>query len=853
MKNKMDKKYNHILIEELQKNNIFKKETQYSKNNIFKMILPPPNVTGKLHLGHAWDTILADIIIRYNDNQGIYSEWIPGMDHAGIATQVKATKALWEEHQQTIDEIGKEAFLKYTNKYINQNANIIRNQWKQLGLNLDYDKEKFTLDQDVSQIVKETFVNLYKQKLIYQKYKMVHWDVSLKTAISNIEINYKEELGKMHYVKYFIADQDDFLIVATTRPETMFADQCLIVNPNDKRYTKYINKKAINPSNGEKIPIISDEYVDVKFGTGVMKCTPAHDFNDYELGLKHNLKNIQCIDYNGHIINAPKEYINLERYEARKLLIHNLKTKNLLDKIEDHKFVLAYSDRTNIIIEPMLSKQWYLNVQKISQNIIELQNSNNKIEFLPERFNNTLIKWLENIEDWCISRQLWWGHEIPIWYHKDTKEIYCETKPPVNQDDYIKDKDVLDTWFSSGLWPFICQKDNCPNLIDVLVTGYDIIFFWVARMAIQTFYKTDQKPFEKVLIHGLIRDEQGRKMSKSLNNGIDPKDVIKEYGADSLRLFLIANTTPGNDLTFSYEKLRSNWNFINKLWNSCRYILLSLPMNFNYNFEETKEIIFQDHDYLNKDIIYKLKKVKKDYKKQMDKFEFGLAYQKLYNFIWNDFCANYIELSKSNIKNNINIENTYKTLYYCSIEFLIMLNPFIPFVTSYLLKEFNVNNKKTHFIEINSNNKINEILKIIKEIREWRTENNISKKNALKLISPDINLDYIDIFKLYLKDIINVDLLKENINNEKEYYHLKNAKIDYYIYLNNHNQSNEILNKLNKQKEILEKEVERSNKILNNLNFLAKAKPEKVQSEERKQKEYKEKLKKIIFDISKLK
>lgn len=564
MKKQLDSKYNHHLVEQNKyenwvKKNLFKANVDSQKPK-FSIILPPPNVTGKLHIGHAWDTSLQDAIIRFKKTTGYDTLFLPGMDHSGISTQVKVEEKL---RQQNIDKykLGRENFLKEAWKWKEEYASIIRSQWAKLGLSLDYSIEKFTLDSDVNDVVNEIFVKFYNDNIIYKDKQIVNWDPMQKTAISNIEVIYKQVEGKMYYFKYMLENSNEYLTVATTRPETMFADQCVVVNPNDERYQKYIGKNVINPVNNQIIPVIADKYVDVEFGTGVMKCTPAHDANDFVLGKKHNLDMVVCLNVDGYVNDvAGKLYSGLDRFEARAKIIENLKQNNLLVKIEDITHQVGFSERSNAVVEPYLSDQWFVRMEKFNKMILDLQASNNKINFFPERFNDVLIRWMENAHDWCISRQLWWGHQIPCWYNKHTNELYVSKTAPVDIENWTRDEDVLDTWFSSGLWAFSTLmngqgfdskhfKAYFPT--SVLVTGYDIIFFWVARMIFQTLEYTKQIPFNDVLIHGLVRDEQGRKMSKSLGNGIDPMDVIEENGADVLRLFLLTNSTPGQDIRYS--------------------------------------------------------------------------------------------------------------------------------------------------------------------------------------------------------------------------------------------------------------------------------------------------------------
>ncbi|TLF26648.1 MAG: valine--tRNA ligase, partial [Spiroplasma sp. WSS] len=634
MNRNLNKKYNHIEIEKDRyeqwvKSGLFKANVS-SINPTFSIILPPPNVTGLLHLGHAWDSTIQDLLIRYKRLQGFNTLFIPGMDHAGIATQVKVAQRIKEEQKLNLQELGKDKFLQQAWKWKTEYAQNIRKQWAKLGLALDYSHEVFTLDENVKQAVNEVFVKLYKEGLVYRGKKIVNWDPELKTAISNIEVNYHETKGKMYYLKYFIENSSEFITIATTRPETMFADQCIVVNSKDKRYLQFIGKMVVNPANKMLIKVIADDYVDMNFGTGAMKCTPAHDANDYEIALRHNLAMPICMNVDGTMNELAQSYINQDRMVCRKQLVEQLRKENLVVKVEDHLHQVGYSERSNAIIEPYLSQQWFIKMKPLVEMIIYKQkNKKTKIDFHPILFEQQLLQWLNNIQDWCISRQLWWGHSLPVWYHKKTKKIYVDTNPPSPINDYIQESDVLDTWFSSGLWPFVTLDWPQKNVdlqkyypISVLVTAYDILFFWVARMMFMGWKFTNQKPFTNVLIHGLIRDEQGRKMSKSLNNGIDPMEVIKKYGADALRYFLVSNCAPGQDLRFSITKVESAWNFNNKLWNAARYVL----MNIDDNFQLDENIVYNNSlSFIDQWILQELNQLIIYVEQYMEKYEFVLV------------------------------------------------------------------------------------------------------------------------------------------------------------------------------------------------------------------------------------
>ena len=674
----LEKKYNHKQVEESKYETWLKKD--YFKSGDltkepFCIVIPPPNVTGKLHLGHAWDTTIQDIIIRYKRMQGYDALWLPGMDHAGIATQAKVDKKLKEQGINP-RKMNRDEWLKIAWEWKKEYAENIHAQWAKLGLSLDYKKERFTLDEGLSNAVKKVFVDLYNKGLIYRGEKIINWDPEALTALSNEEVIYKETKGAFYHIKYYIEGEEDYLEIATTRPETLFGDTAVAVNPKDERYKKYIGKNVILPIVNKKIPVVADMHADPEFGTGVVKITPAHDPNDFEVGERHNLERIVVINPNGTMNKNAGKYEGLDRFECRKQLTNDLKAQNLLLEVEEITHNVGYSERTNVMVEPYLSKQWFVKMRPLADKVLENQkNKETKVNFVPERYEKTMNHWMEITYDWCISRQLWWGHKIPAWY-KDN-EIYVGTIPP-KEEGWIQDEDVLDTWFSSALWPFSTLgwpeetkdlKRYYPN--NVLVTGYDIIPFWVNRMTFQGLEFTGQRPFKDCLIHGLIRDKQGRKMSKSLGNGVDPMDVIEKYGADSLRYFLTTNSSPGMDLRYDEEKVASTWNFINKLWNASRFVLMNIEdfKKEDYSLNNLTEI--------DKWILTKNNKTIKEVTENMDKYEFNNVGNTLYKHIWEDFCDNYIELSKNNLESN----TTKTVLLEVLTNILKMLHPFMPYVT----------------------------------------------------------------------------------------------------------------------------------------------------------------------------
>ncbi|HZJ86914.1 MAG TPA: valine--tRNA ligase, partial [Erysipelothrix sp.] len=580
----LNNKYEHKKVEQGKYDTWLEKkyfEAGDTNKEPFSLVIPPPNVTGKLHLGHAWDTTLQDIIMRYQRLLGKDVLYLPGMDHAGIATQAVVEAKLREDGISRFD-LGREKFLDVAWDWKNEYADHIREQWAKMGLSLDYSRERFTLDEGLNKAVTKVFIDLYNDGLIFQGYRIINWDVQAQTALSNIEVEHKEVEGNFYTFAYEVVETGQRLEVATTRPETMFGDVCLVVHPEDERYKDLVGLHAINPANGDKLPIITDDYIDMEFGTGVMKCTPAHDPNDFEIGKKYNLEMPICMNTDGTMNDLAHKYEGMYRFDARKELVKDIDAEGNLISIEKHVHQVGHSERTNAIVEPYLSKQWFVKMKPLAEEVLKYQEEN-AIEFFPKRFSNTFNRWLENIEDWTISRQLWWGHRIPAWFHNKTDEIYVGEEPPKDIENWTQDEDVLDTWFSSALWPFSTMgwpeetedfKRYYPT--DVMVTGYDIIFFWVARMAFQARYFTNEAPFKDVLIHGLIRAEDGQKMSKSLGNGIDPMDVIDEYGVDALRYFLTTNSTPGQDMRYQEDKVESSWNFINKIWNVSRFVFMHI-------------------------------------------------------------------------------------------------------------------------------------------------------------------------------------------------------------------------------------------------------------------------------------
>lgn len=796
----------------------------------FAIVIPPPNVTGNLHIGHAWDTTLQDIIIRYKKLCGFDALWVPGMDHAGIATQAKVDEKL-SKMGINPRTLSREDWLKYAWDWKEEYANNIHKQWAKLGLALDYSRERFTLDEGLSKAVRKVFVDLYNKGLIYRGYRIINWDPKAQTALSNEEVIYKDVKGYFYHLKYIIEGTDKYLDVATTRPETLFGDTAVAVNPSDERYKDLIGKNVILPIVGRLIPIIGDEHADPEFGTGCVKITPAHDPNDYEVGKRHNLKEIICINPDATMNENAGIYQGLSREEAREKLVSDLEKNGLLLSKEEITHNVGHSERTGVMIEPYLSSQWFVKMRPLADRVLENQkNKDTKVNFVPKRYEKTMNHWMEITYDWCISRQLWWGHRIPAWYKGD--EIYVGENAPTGEG-WVQDPDVLDTWFSSALWPFSTlgwpnKTDDLdryfPN--DVLVTGYDIIPFWVNRMTFQSLEFMNERPFKDCLIHGLIRDKQGRKMSKSLGNGVNPIDVIDKYGCDSLRLFLTTNSAPGMDLRYDEEKVASSWNFINKLWNASRYVIMNTNNLNDNNYKE-----YNNYD---KWILTKYNNVIKQVTKYMDKYEFHNAFNTLYSFIWDDYCSSYIEISK------IYLNDTSKSVLLNILTGIIkMLHPFIPFVTeeiyqnlpfkeskSIMESSYPVYNKK----EVYDILETTEILNDITSLRNFKAENNIINSDAVKI-------EYLFDEKLYdglIKFKNKVDNIEDSIKYESKY------AILYF----------EVKNKVSEediQKEIeeLEKSINKRKNLLSNENFVKRAPENIVANEKQKLIEEEEKLFKL--------
>ncbi|WP_324728714.1 valine--tRNA ligase [Lysinibacillus fusiformis] len=743
----------------------------------YSIVIPPPNVTGKLHLGHAWDTTLQDILIRMKRMQGYDALWLPGMDHAGIATQAKVEAKLREDNITRYD-LGREKFLEKTWEWKEEYAGHIRDQWAKLGLGLDYTRERFTLDKGLSEAVNTVFVQLYEKGLIYRGERIINWDPAAKTALSDIEVIYQDVQGAFYHMKYPLADGSGYVEVATTRPETMLGDSGVAVHPEDERYQHLIGKTVILPIVGREIPIVADDYVDMEFGTGVVKMTPAHDPNDFEVGNRHNLERILVMNEDGTMNELAGKYNGMDRFECRKQIVADLQAAGVLIRIEEHMHSVGHSERSGAVVEPYLSAQWFVKMQPLADSSLELQkDQEGKVNFVPARFENTYSRWMENIRDWCISRQLWWGHQIPAWYHNETGEIYVGKEAPADADNWTQDEDVLDTWFSSALWPFSTMgwpdeaneeyKRYYPT--NTLVTGYDIIFFWVSRMIFQGLEFTEQRPFKDVLIHGLVRDGEGRKMSKSLGNGVDPMDVIEQYGADSLRYFLATGSSPGQDLRYTTEKVEAVWNFSNKIWNASRFALMNMDGMTYDEIDLTGEKSVAD-----KWILTRLNETIERVTSLAERYEFGEVGRELYNFIWDDFCSWYIEMAKLPLygEDETAKKTTRSILAYVLDQTMRLLHPFMPFITEEIWQHLPHDGESItvaawptvrtdlHFADEADNMKL--LMDIIRSVRNIRAEVNtpMSKKVPLFISAKDAaTVAILEANKAYLEKFCNPDTL----------------------------------------------------------------------------------------------
>ncbi len=840
----------------------------------YSIVIPPPNVTGKLHLGHAWDVTLQDMIIRQKRMQGFDTLWLPGMDHAGIATQAKVEEKLRGEGLSRYD-LGREKFLEQTWEWKEEYASHIREQWAKMGISVDYRRERFTLDKGLSDAVKKVFVTLYEKGLIYRGEYIINWDPKAKTSLSDIEVIHKDVEGAFYHMNYPLADGSGFLEIATTRPETLLGDTAVAVHPDDERYQELIGKTVILPLMNREIPIIADEYVEQDFGTGVVKITPAHDPNDFEVGNRHNLPRINVMNDDATMNELAGKYEGMDRFAARKTIVKDLEEAGLLVKIEKHLHSVGHSERTDVVVEPRLSKQWFVKMGPLAEQAINAQRAegDNTVNFYPPRFNDAYLRWMENIHDWVISRQLWWGHQIPAWYHKETGKVYVGMEAPSDSENWTQDPDVLDTWFSSALWPFSTMGWPDEEAADykryyptnTLVTGYDILTFWVSRMMFQGLEFTGKRPFKNVLIHGLIRDSQGRKMSKSLGNGVDPMEVIEQYGADALRWFLANGSAPGQDVRYSTDKMDAAWNFINKIWNASRYALMNVGDLTVDQVDITGEKTLAD-----KWILTRLNQTIGKVTELFEKFEFGEAGRLLYRFIWDDFCDWYIEMSKETLAGDDEAAKltTRSILVYVLDNTLRLLHPIMPFVTEEIWQSVphvgeslvvatyptvhpeQMDEKAAEEMEF--------LMDFIRSVRTVRNEMNTPLSKPINIIAK-------------VSDAAHYTVLKENesyiarFSNPEEFVYGEDVEApsdavtsvitgaEIYLPLAGLINIEDEIARLEKEAEKLQQEVDRVEKKLSNEKFVAKAPAAVVEAERAKGADYQAQREAVLERIATLK
>ena len=863
MKKEMSTKYNPQAVEA-------GKYQQWVESGVFKpsedpnaepysIVIPPPNVTGKLHLGHAWDVTLQDMIIRQKRMQGYDTLWLPGMDHAGIATQAKVEEKLAKEGISRHD-LGREKFIQQVWDWKEEYAQTIRQQWGKMGVSVDYSRERFTLDEGLNKAVNRVFVELYKKGLIYRGEYIINWDPKAMTALSDIEVIHKDIEGAFYHINYPVVGSDEVLEIATTRPETMLGDTAVVVHPEDERYQHLIGKTVMLPLMNREIPIIADDYVDVEFGTGAMKVTPAHDPNDFELGNRHNLQRLNVMNLDGSMNDKAGQYAGLDRFVARKQIVKDLEELGLMVKIVNHPHSVGHSERSGAVVEPILSTQWFVKMKPLAERTIQNQSEDDAVSFFPPRFNQTFLTWMENVHDWVISRQLWWGHQIPAWYHKETGEVYVGEVAPEDEENWERDKDVLDTWFSSALWPFSTMgwPEETTDFdryfpTSTLVTGYDIIFFWVSRMIFQSLEFTGRRPFNNVLLHGLIRDSEGRKMSKSLGNGIDPMDVIDEFGVDALRWFLANGSAPGQDVRYSEEKLAAAWNFINKIWNASRFALMNVG---EMTIEDIK--IGEDLTLADRWIMARLQNVIEDVTRLFDKFEFGEAGRVLYHFIWDDFCDWYIEMTKEQLQDDSRDNTTTKSILVLVLDNILKLShPIMPFVTEEIWQQIAPAGQSIvvakypvvdeNYRDAQSEKAMEQVMEIIRAVRMIRNEMNtpLSKKVDLFIKANDeATMDLLTANKAYIERFCNPEALEialaPNAPEEVVSQTLPFAQI--LMPLAGLIKIEDEIKRLEQEVVKLEKEVDRVVKKLSNQGFVAKAPAAVVEAERAKQVDYEQQL-----------
>ena len=838
-----------------------------SKKEPYTIVIPPPNVTGQLHMGHALDETLQDILIRYKRMKGYSALWLPGTDHAGIATQIKVEEALRVNEGLTRYDLGRDEFIKRVWDWKAKFGDRIIHQLKKLGSSCDWERERFTMDEGCSKAVKEVFVNLYEKGLIYKGNRIINWCPHCITALSDAEVEYTEQQGHFWHIKYPVKDSDEFVIIATTRPETLLGDTAVAVHPEDERYQHLLGKMLVLPLVGREIPVIADEYVEKDFGTGCVKITPAHDPNDFEVGKRHNLEVIKVMNDDATINHYGGKYEGMDRYEARKAMIQDLQEQGLLVKIEEHAHNVGQCYRCGTTVEPITSSQWFVKMEPLAKEAIRVV-KDGTIQFVPDRFSKTYLNWMENVHDWCISRQLWWGHRIPAYYCEACGEMVVSKEDvhtcPKCGGKMKQEEDVLDTWFSSALWPFstLGWPDNTEELkyfypTSVLVTGYDIIFFWVARMIFSGMEHMGKEPFKHVFIHGIVRDSQGRKMSKSLGNGIDPLEIIDQYGADALRFTLATGNSPGNDMRFYTERVEASRNFANKIWNASRFVLMNLTI-------DKIELDLNTLEPEDKWILSKFNVLAKDVNENLDKFELGMAVSKLYDFIWNVYCDWYIEMVKPRLMAGED-KAAQNVLCYVMSGFLKLLHPFMPFITEEIFQALPVEDEsimissfpeyQEEFNFSQEEAKVENYIELITSVRNARSEMNVPPKNKTKLYVLCEDKDFVSACSEFLTKLTyssemifmdSKDALTEKCVN------VVGQGIEVMIPLNELIDKDKELARLTKEKEFLLKELNLVRSKLSNKGFVDKAPEKLVQAEKEKEKSFLEKLEKVEASLNEL-
>ncbi len=876
MRKELEKNYNPLTVEDRIYSNWLEKkyfhaEVDKSKTP-YTIVIPPPNITGHLHMGHAFDCTLQDILIRWKRMQGYNVLWVPGTDHASISTEVKIVDKMAQEGL-TKEDLGREGFLKRAWEWKEQYGNTILLQLRKFGSSCDWDRERFTLDEGLSKAVEEVFMRLYEKGLIYRGEKLINWCPKCQTTISDAEVDHQEKESYFYHFKYKVVGTDEFLQFATTRPETMLGDTAIAVNPNDERYVKFVGKKVFVPIVNREIPIIADDYVEMDFGTGVVKITPAHDPNDFEVGERHNLEKINIMNDDGTLNKNADSYEGLYRYEAREKIVEEFDKMGLFVKKESIKNSVGQHERCGDVVEPLIKKQWFVKMEDLAKPAIEAYKTG-ELRFIPDRFGKIYLNWLENIRDWCISRQLWWGHRIPAYYCNKCGHIEVSRTVPslcnkCQSTEFTQDDDTLDTWFSSALWPFstLGWPENTAELehfypTSVLVTSYDIIFFWVVRMVFSGIEQMGKIPFKDVFIHGLIRDSQGRKMSKSLGNGIDPLDVIKQYGADALRLTIVTGNAPGNDSRYYPEKVEGNRNFLNKIWNATRFVLMNLD-------DSEVKVSSEEFTPMDKWIISKINSLTKEVTENMDNYELGIAVSKVHEFIWDEYCDWYIEMVKPRLYNKEDKTRNAAlfTLKSVLITSLKLLHPFLPFITeeifqsiqndeeSIMISNWPVYKEENNFEK--EEKEISLLKEAVKAIRNLRSEMNVAPSKKVKIYVVSEKQEIRNIFeegKVFFGNLAfanEIVIQEDKTGIDKDAVAVIVPEAVVYMPFDELVDIKKEVERLNKEKDKLEQEVLRIDKKLSNEGFVSKA-PKKVINEEREKRDkYKDMLNKVLEQISK--